>query len=109
MAIARWNEEFRYLLEYARADWLGFSAISGAAASELGKGASQSQLREAALRLIGYLYDQGVRAGDLTSSDAHPFAPWDATKGETLDRIRSEMAKLPGLPDSGDICWFTVP
>ncbi|MCP9207267.1 hypothetical protein [Streptomyces cucumeris] len=59
--------------------------------------------------MISDLYDRGVRAGDLTSSDAHPFTPWDATKGETLDRIRSEMAKLPGLPDSGDICWFTVP
>ncbi|AEM87128.1 hypothetical protein [Streptomyces violaceusniger] len=103
------EEEFKYLLEYAHDDWLGFSVISGAVASILGKGASQSQLREMTVRLIGDLYDRGVRAGDLTSSDAHPFAPWSTTKGETLDRIRSEMAKLPGLPDSGDICWFTVP
>ncbi|MBU3866371.1 hypothetical protein KN815_20560 [Streptomyces sp. 4503] len=103
------HEEFRYLLEYARNDWLGFSVISGAVAGELGKGASHTQLIELAVRLIGDLYDRGVRAGDLTSSDAHPFAPWGTAKGETLDRIRSEMAALPGLPDSGDICWFTVP
>ncbi|WP_432588346.1 hypothetical protein ABVG11_25540 [Streptomyces sp. HD1123-B1] len=103
------HDEFRYLLEYAQNDWLGFSVISGAVAGMLGKGASQPRLMDMTLRLIGDLYDRGVRAGDLTSSDAHPFAPWDATKGETLHRIRSEMAKLPGLPDSGDICWFTVP
>lgn len=107
--VGKYEDEFKYLLEYAHDDWLGFSVISGAVASILGKGASQSQLRELAVCLIGDLYDRGVRAGDLTSSDAHPFAPWGTAKGGTLDRIRSEMAKLPGLPDSGDICWFTVP
>ncbi|WP_432010732.1 hypothetical protein [Streptomyces cucumeris] len=107
--VGKYGEEFNYLLEYAHEDWVGFSVISGAVAGILGKGAGQPQLREMAIRLIGDLYDRGVRAGDLTSSDTHPFTPWGATKAETLDRIRSEMAKLPGLPDSGDICWFTVP
>lgn len=104
-----YERELQYLLDYARDDWVGFSVISGTVASLLGKGATRQELVSLALRVIGDLYDRGVRAGDLTSSEAHPFSPWSTEKQGTLDRVESEMRKLPGLPDSGDVCWFTVP
>jgi len=99
--------ELRYLLEYTRGDWVGFSVISGTVSALLGKGASWEECVVAVLRIVGDLYDEGVRAGELTSSDQEPFLPWPAGKQETLDRIEAEMRKLSALPDSGDICWFT--
>lgn len=103
------DREIGYLLEYARDDWLGFSVISGAVAILLGKGATRQELTSVTLRVVGDLYDRGVRAGDLTASEVRPLSPWHADKQETLDRIELAMRKLPGMPDSGDICWFTVP
>lgn len=104
-----YDTEIRYLLGYARDDWLGFSVISGAVASLLGKGATRQELTSMTLRIVSDLYDGGVRAGDLSASEAHPFSPWGAEKQEILERVESDMRKLSGMPDSGDICWFTIP
>ncbi|MFF7649162.1 hypothetical protein ACFZCY_04770 [Streptomyces sp. NPDC007983] len=108
-ARADYDAELQYLLQYARDDWVGFSVISGTVASLLGRGASRQELMNMTLRIIGDLYDRGVRAGELTASDAHPFSPWPVAKEGALDRIQSEMRKLSTMPDSGDICWFTIP
>lgn len=101
--------ELDHLVRYAHDDWLGFSVISGAVGTILGRGASAGARVELLLRLVGALYDAGARPGDLTESEDEPFRPWPLERAAGLARIAQEVGELPGLPDSGDVCWFTVP
>lgn len=50
-----------------------------------------------------------MRAGEPTESEEEPFLPWRLEKADALARIAAEVRHLPRLPDSGDVCWFTVP
>jgi hypothetical protein len=101
--------ELEYLIQYAHDDWLGFSVISGSVGSLLGRGASFQEQLTLLLRIVGDLYDAGARAGDLTESTREPFLPWHMEKAEVLARIAAEVQPHSRLPDSGDVCWFTVP
>ncbi|MFC6093718.1 hypothetical protein [Saccharothrix lopnurensis] len=38
-----------------------------------------------------------------------PFEPWDLDREAALARIGREMAGLDHSPESGEICWLTVP
>jgi hypothetical protein len=42
-------------------------------------------------------------------STREPFLPWQMEKAEVLARIAAEVQPHSRLPDSGDVCWFTVP
>ncbi|GGT42858.1 hypothetical protein GCM10014713_40770 [Streptomyces purpureus] len=55
------------------------------------------------------LYDAGVRAGELTEPTEEPLLPWHLEKADALARIAAEVRHLSRLPDSGDVCWLTVP
>jgi hypothetical protein len=101
--------ELDYLIQYAHDDWLGFSVISGSVGNLLGRGASFQEQLTLLLRIVGDLYDAGARAGDLTESTREPFLPWQMEKAEVLARIAAEVQSHSRLPDSGDVCWFTVP
>ncbi|MFD9035563.1 hypothetical protein ACFVZW_31140 [Streptomyces sp. NPDC059567] len=101
--------ELEYLIQYAHDDWIGFSVVSGSVGSLLGRGASFEEQLTLLLRIIGDLYDHGVRAGELTASTEVPFLPWPLEKADALARIAAEVRRLSELPDSGDVCWFTVP
>ncbi|MFI9002066.1 hypothetical protein [Streptomyces sp. NPDC053541] len=103
------RHELDHLVAYAHDDWLGFSVISGAVGTILGRGAPAADQVELLLRLVGALYDAGARPGDLTDSAEEPFRPWPLERAEALERIAAEVRALPGLPDSGDVCWFAVP
>ncbi|MBT2441809.1 hypothetical protein J7E93_17165 [Streptomyces sp. ISL-36] len=98
-----------YLVQYAHDDWLGFSVVSGSLGSLLGRGASFQEQLALLLRIVGDLYDCGVRAGELTASTCEPFLPWRMEKADVLARIAAEVQQQARLPDSGDLCWFTVP
>jgi hypothetical protein len=104
-----YSRELDYLITYAQDDWLGFSVISGSVGTLLGPGASFQEQQALLLRIVGDLYDAGARAGDLTESTQDPFlsGPWDKT--QILMRITAAVKQCSRLPDSGDICWFTVP
>ncbi|MBT2407535.1 MULTISPECIES: hypothetical protein [unclassified Streptomyces] len=104
-----YRRELEYLIQYAHDDWLGFSVLSGSVGSLLGRGASFEEQLGLLLRIVGDLYDAGARAGDLTESPQEPFLPWRAEKAEVLTRIAAEVKTSSRLPDSGDVCWFTVP
>ncbi|MFF2785269.1 hypothetical protein ACFVT6_00595 [Streptomyces sp. NPDC058049] len=104
-----YRRELEYLIRYAHDDWLGFSVVSGSVGSLLGRGASFEVQLGLLLRIVGDLYDAGARAGDLTESASEPFLPWRADKAEALTRIAAEAEPQSRLPDSGDVCWFTVP
>ncbi|WP_328945698.1 hypothetical protein OG259_33915 [Streptomyces sp. NBC_00250] len=104
-----YRSELEYLTRYAHDDWIGFSVVSGSVGSLLGRGASFQEQLTLLLRIIGDLYDAGVRAGELTESAAEPFLPWPLEKADALGRIAAEVRHLSQLPDSGDICWFMVP
>lgn len=104
----RYKEELDYLLGYAREDWLGFGPIIGSACGILRGNWSRDAENALVLRLLSDLLAAGVRAGDLTSSDEEPFAPWPGDSAAILDRIRQKLATLGESPDTGDICWFTV-
>lgn len=103
-----YKSELVYLTDYARQDWLGFSVIAGSAAKLLGSQYTPDREREVTLSLIERLLDSGVQAGDLTADPDRPFIPWHFDKSDALRRIEREMDKLGRLPDSGDICWFTI-
>ncbi|MEU7031059.1 hypothetical protein AB0A60_30770 [Streptomyces sp. NPDC046275] len=103
------RRELDYLVAYAHDDWLGFSVISGAVGTLLGSGAPAAARVELLLRLVGALYDAGARPGNLTDSAEEPFRPWPLERTGALERIAAEVRALPGLPDSGDVCWFAVP
>ncbi|WP_431817902.1 hypothetical protein [Gordonia jacobaea] len=100
--------ELHYLVEYAQADWVGFSPIVGAAASLTKHDYSRHKLNATILQLVSDLLDNGAPAGDLTASETTPFAPWQLPRDEVLQRIRREIDELPGFPVSGEICFFTV-
>ncbi|MCZ4096208.1 hypothetical protein G3I60_23645 [Streptomyces sp. SID13666] len=104
----QYANELDYLVRYAHDDWVGFSVISGTVGGLLGRGATMDRQQELALRIVGDLLSAGARAGDLTASDETPFAAWEGNPAEVLARIAAEVRAMPGLPDSGDICWFTV-
>lgn len=104
-----YRNELDYLIQYAHDDWIGFSVVSGSVGSLLGRGASFEEQLSLLLRIIGDLYDADVRAGELTESTEEPFLPWRLEKADALARIAAEVRHLSQLPDSGDICWFTVP
>ncbi|ORT55917.1 hypothetical protein [Streptomyces sp. CB03238] len=104
-----YRRELGYLMRYANDDWLGFSVISGSVGSLLGRGASFQDQLTLLLRIVGDLYDAGARAGELTESAGKPFVPWRMDKAEVLERIAAEVQPHSRLPDSGDVCWFTVP
>ncbi|WP_157537572.1 hypothetical protein [Kitasatospora azatica] len=100
-------EEFSYLSDYVREDWLGFSVITGAAAKLLGDEYSVPAERELCLRLIRDLLAEGARAGDFSEAlPGNPFVPWELDAAGTLARIRAELEALGKSPDSGDVCWF---
>lgn len=96
--------ELAYLIAYCEDDWLGFSVITGSAATMLGSDYSISAERELCLCLIEDLQAAGAHAGDMTSDRDHPFAPWPLDKRGSLSRIRHKMEVLGRSPDSGDIC-----
>jgi hypothetical protein len=104
-----YRRELEYLVQYAHDDWLGFSVISGSVGSLLGRGASFHEQLTLLLRIVGDLYDAGAQAGDLTQSDQEPFLLWRMEKDDVLARIAAEVRPHSRLPDSGDVCWFTVP
>ncbi|MFD7262316.1 hypothetical protein [Streptomyces sp. NPDC059874] len=104
-----YRRELEYLTQYTHDDWVGFSVVSGAVGSLLGRGASFEEQLALLLRIVGDLYDAGARPGELTESDLDPFLPWKSDKAEALARIEAEVGAHSRLPDSGDICWFTVP
>lgn len=104
-----YRSELAYLARYAHDDLLGFSVVSGSVGSLLGPGASFEEQTTLLLRIVGDLYDADARAGELTESRGEPFLPWHLEKADTLARIATEVRRLSRLPDSGDICWFTVP
>ncbi|MFD9220172.1 hypothetical protein ACFWDI_09175 [Streptomyces sp. NPDC060064] len=104
-----YRHELEYAIQYAHDDWLGFSVISGSVGSLLGRGASFQEQLTLLLRIVGDLYDAGALAGDLTESTREPFLPWRMEKAEVLARIAAEVQPQSRLPDSGDVCWFTVP
>ncbi|MGW5422687.1 hypothetical protein [Streptomyces sp. NPDC003943] len=104
-----YRSELSYLAQYAHDDWLGFSVVSGSVGSLLGRGASFDEQLTLLLRIVGDLYDADARAGELTESPEEPFVPWRLEKADTLARIATEVRRLSRLPDSGDVCWFTVP
>ncbi|MFC9293855.1 hypothetical protein ACFTWH_08810 [Streptomyces sp. NPDC057011] len=104
-----YRRELDYLSQYAHHDWLGFSVVSGAVGGLLGRGASFQEQLALLLRIVAELHDAGVRPGDLTESDQDHFLPWNADKAAALARIEAEVDAHSRLPDSGDICWFTVP
>ncbi|MFJ5227814.1 hypothetical protein [Streptomyces sp. NPDC088400] len=104
-----YRRELNYLIQYAHDDWLGLSAISGSVGSLLGPGASFQEQLTLLLRIVGDLYDAGARAGDLTKSTREPFLPWRMERAEALARMAAEVQGHARLPDSGDVCWFTVP
>ncbi|MFJ8010961.1 hypothetical protein [Streptomyces sp. NPDC096339] len=104
-----YRRELDYLSQYAHDDWVGFSVISGAVGSLLGRGASFEEQLVLLLRIVGDLYDAGARPGDLTESEQGPFLPWKSDKAGALARIAAVIDADSRLPDSGDICWFTVP
>lgn len=105
----RYRDELEYLTRYAHDDWIGFSVVSGSVGGLLGRGAPFDAQVDLLLRIIGDLYDAGVRAGELTESAEKPFLPWRLEKAGALARIAAEVRRLARLPDSGDVCWFTVP
>lgn len=104
-----YRRELGYLIQYAHDEWLGFSVISGSVGSLLGRGASVQEPLMLLLRIVGDLYDAGARAGDLTESTREPFLPWRVKKAVVLARTAAEVKRHSRLPDSGDVCWFTVP
>jgi hypothetical protein len=104
-----YRRELEYLTQYAEDDWLGFSVVSGSVGTLLGRGASFHEQLALLLRIVGDLYDAGARAGELTESTKDPFLPWPWDKAKVLTRITADVEQHSRLPDSGDICWFTVP
>ncbi|WP_051832899.1 hypothetical protein [Streptomyces katrae] len=104
-----YRRELEYLSQYAHDDWVGFSVVSGAVGSLLGRGATFEEQLALLLRIVAALYDAGARPGDLTESEQDPFLPWNADEAGALARIAAEIDAHSQLPDSGDICWFTVP
>ncbi|MGN9792647.1 hypothetical protein ACTMTU_16330 [Streptomyces sp. OZ13] len=104
-----YRRELEYLVQYAHDDWLGFSVITGSVGSLLGRGASFQEQLTLLLRIVDDLYDAGARAGDLTGSAQGPFLLWRLEKAEVHARIAAGVGSHSRLPDSGDVCWFTVP
>ncbi|MGV9673368.1 hypothetical protein ACWDPV_22725 [Gordonia sp. NPDC003504] len=104
---AVYERELTYLVDYARTDWLGFSAIVGSAAVLSRRDGTRGQ-QEFMFDLVGDLLDRGVSAGDLTSSDAVPFRAWAGRTHDVMLRIRQAVDSLGHLPDTGDVCWFAI-
>lgn len=104
-----YRRKLEYLTQYAEDDWLGFSVISGSVGTLLGRGGSFHEQLALLLRIVGDLHDAGARAGELTESTKDPFLPWPWDNAEVLTRITADVEQHSRLPDSGDICWFTVP
>ncbi|OKK03618.1 hypothetical protein AMK26_19375 [Streptomyces sp. CB03234] len=104
-----YRRELGYLTRYANDDWLGFSVINGSVGSLLGRGASFRDQLTLLLAIVGDLYDAGARAGEPTESAGDPFVPWRMDRAEMPARIAAEVQPHSRLPDSGDVCWFTVP
>ncbi|WP_046470118.1 apurinic/apyrimidinic endonuclease family protein [Allosalinactinospora lopnorensis] len=100
----RYKEEYRYLLEYARVDWVIFYVVHGQAVAAAGKCASEEQQTNVMISLISDLYDAGVRSIDLLPTDHPPYAVWNLNKEDTLQRIRQEFEDLEEECDMVDIC-----
>lgn len=103
-----YTEELDYLAEYVHDDWLGFSVVVGTVGKLLGKGRTLEERTGLLVRIVGDLLAQGAEAGDLTDDPDRPFTAWGTSRDETLSRIKSAIDGLGRLPESGDICWFTV-
>lgn len=104
---AKYAEEFDYLLEYARTDFVGFHVVTGAAVSILGMEAGDAECRSMILRLVADLFTQGVHPGNFDPRDGS-FAAWDASPDAALRRIVAEMTAMDHLPEAAEICWFST-
>ncbi|MCA1217784.1 hypothetical protein [Streptomyces sp. 8L] len=104
-----YSEELSYLAAYAHDDWLGFSVLVGSVGTLLGKGHTAREQTRLLPRIVGDLLARGAAAGDLTDDLDQPFEAWGTGTVETVSRIAGAIDGLGRLPESGDVCWFTVP
>lgn len=104
----KYREELDYLVEYAKSDWVNFYPVEGAARVLVGADASAECHRQMVLRLVGDLFDAGVKPIDLTPPPGPPFRQWATDREQTLERIGREMAARKDSADFIDICWFTA-
>ncbi|OPX17053.1 hypothetical protein B1964_01565 [Gordonia sp. i37] len=70
-----YEHELRYLIDYARTDWLGFSTIVCSTSVLSRLDGTRRRQQEFAFDLVGDLLDRSIVAGDFTSSDEIPFEP----------------------------------
>ncbi|GAA4771104.1 MULTISPECIES: hypothetical protein [Streptomyces] len=103
------NDEFSYLVQYARMAPLHFTPLWDAAEKIAGPGADEGDVRESALRLISDMIDNGIRVGDMSAREGEGLLPWNLPKEDVLARISSEMQRTDDPLDLVDICWFGVP
>ncbi len=101
--------ELQYLVDYAKADWVGFSPIVGAASSLTKSDYTREKLTTKIMELVTDLLDSGAMAGDLTASETEPFVAWPVSRENAIRRIETEMRNLPDFPNSGEICFFAIP
>ena len=102
------EEDFDYILQYAKDDWVGLSVLVAEAGHVLGKGATNEQILEVMLSAISDLIDCGAVPGDL-SEESPGFVAWAGSKEERISRIRNEVHRLGRLPYTGEVCWLHKP
>jgi hypothetical protein len=102
------QDDLDYLLDYAREDWVGMSAVSAVVGAAATKGATFDELISAMLTVVGELTDCGAVPGDLLEQEPG-FRPWPGTKEAHLRRIEAEIKALGRLPESGEVAWIHDP
>ncbi|GAA1042352.1 MULTISPECIES: hypothetical protein [Streptomyces] len=105
---AEYRAELDYLIRYTEMSPVYFTPLWDAAETVAGQSASEAEVQEAALRLIGDMMDHGIKVGDMSPKDGEGVIPWGLSRSETLERIHSEMQAYEDPLEYVNICWFSA-
>ncbi|MEU5126611.1 hypothetical protein [Streptomyces mobaraensis] len=104
-----YEEELTYLIEYARMSPVYFTPVRDAAEAVAGPEATEEQIQEMTVKLIGDMLNRGVRIGDMSPVPGEMVVPWELSHDEALRKVADKMQRIGDPLNFVHICWFDFP